>query len=107
MQLVDEGRIDLDRPFDEYLPKPLPEYAEYIDLKGDERWRELTLRLLLSHRSGFANWRFLPQEGGYDEHGKLEFFLNPGERYAYSGEGFKQAQRVLEWGLNIDLDDLA
>lgn len=105
MQLVDEGRIDLDRPIDEYLPKPLPEYEEYVDLSGDERWRQLTFRLLLSHRPGFANWRFLRQEGGYDKDGKLEFFLNPGERYAYSGEGFKLAQRVLEWGLNIDVGE--
>ncbi|MFK8032335.1 MAG: serine hydrolase domain-containing protein [Gammaproteobacteria bacterium] len=103
MQLVDEGVVDLDRPIGEYLPKPLPDYEEYSDLKGDERWRELTFRLLLSHRSGFANWRFLPQEGGYDENGKLEFFLNPGERYAYSGEGFELAQHVLEEGLGIDV----
>lgn len=105
MRLVDEGRVDLDRPIDEYLPKPLPEYAEYADLKGDERWRELTFRLLLSHRPGFANWRFLPQEGGYDKNGKLKFLLNPGERYAYSGEGFELAQRVLEWGLGIDVGE--
>lgn len=105
MQMVDDGVVELDRPIDEYLPKPLPEYADYTDLEGDERWRKLTLRLLLSHQPGFTNWRFLSQEGVYDENGKLEFYLNPGERYAYSGEGYKLAQRVLEWGLDIDVGE--
>ena len=37
MQLVDEGKVDLDRSIAEYLPKPLPEYPFYEALKGDER----------------------------------------------------------------------
>src|ERR1700756_2540999 len=32
MQLVDEGSLDLDKPVYEYLPKPLPEYPNYVDL---------------------------------------------------------------------------
>src|SRR5437773_3545171 len=35
MQLVDERKIDLDKPIYEYLPKPLPEYESYKDLAGD------------------------------------------------------------------------
>ena len=42
MQLVDEGRLDLDRSIADYLPRPLPEYEDYTDLAGDERWRMLT-----------------------------------------------------------------
>src|SRR4051794_788601 len=58
-QPVDEGRVDLDRPIAAYLPKPLPAYARYAGLAGDERWRRLTLRILLDHSSGFANFGFL------------------------------------------------
>lgn len=103
MQLAEEKRVDLDRPIGGYLARPLPEYEDYSDLAGDERWRELTLRILLSHRPGFANFRFFPPEGGYDEKGKLKFHFKPGTRYAYSGEGYYLAQHVLEEGLGIDV----
>lgn len=42
LQLVDEGRLDLDRSIAAYLPRPLPEYPFYAALAGDERWRKLT-----------------------------------------------------------------
>src|SRR5262245_57311310 len=32
MQLVDEGRIALDRSIGDYLPRPLPEHGPYADL---------------------------------------------------------------------------
>lgn len=103
MQLAEEGVIDLDAPISRYLPKPLPEYTDnkgygpYQDLAGDERWRQLTARILLSHRSGFANFAFLePDE-------KLRFHFDPGARYAYSGEGLILLQFVLERGLGLDV----
>lgn len=49
MQLVDERKIDLDRSIADYLPKPLPDFPFYEALKGDDRWRKLTPRILLSH----------------------------------------------------------
>jgi CubicO group peptidase (beta-lactamase class C family) len=97
MQLVDEGRLDLDRSIAEYLPRPLPEYEGYEDLAGDERWRQLTPRILLTHRSGFANLRFLEPDG------RLQFHFSPGERYAYSNEGFWVLQTTLEEGLGLDV----
>lgn len=97
MQLVDDGRLDLDRGIAEYLPRPLPEYEDYTDLAGDERWRLLTPRILLTHRSGFANMRIL------EEDRRLRFHFNPGERYAYSNEGFWVLQTVLEQGLGLDV----
>ncbi|HSX62071.1 MAG TPA: serine hydrolase domain-containing protein [Tahibacter sp.] len=106
MTLVDEGRIDLDRSIAEYLPKPLPDYEKYADLAGDERWRELTPRRLLSHTSGFSNFRFFTPDGRYDEHGKLAFHVEPGTRYAYSGEGINLLQFVIEQGLGLDLAKL-
>jgi CubicO group peptidase (beta-lactamase class C family) len=97
MQLVAEGKVDLDRPITTYLPKPLPDYPRYADLKGDERWRKLTMRMLLDHTSGFANYR------GLEPDGKLRFHRDPGRRYGYSGEGINLAQLVLEEGLKIDV----
>ncbi|MEZ5920898.1 MAG: serine hydrolase domain-containing protein [Parvularculaceae bacterium] len=103
MQLVDEGVVDLDRSIGDYLPKPLPEYEKYMDLAGDERWRKLTFRILLSHMTGFSNFRFFDRNGDYDPDGKLAFYFEPGARYAYSGEGLNLAQFVLEKGLELDV----
>lgn len=103
LQLADEGRIDLDRSIADYLPKPLPDYKKYADLAGDERWRRLTARILLSHRSGFPNFRYFTADGRYDEHAKLYFAFDPGTRYAYSGEGINLLQFVIENGLGLDV----
>ena len=97
MQLVDEHRLDLDRSIADYLPRPLPEYEDYRDLAGDERWRRLTPRIILNHATGFANFRWLED----DE--KLRFHFDPGDRYAYSGEGIRLLQVVLEEGLHLDV----
>ncbi len=97
MQLVDEKVIALDRPMAEYLKLPLPDYPKYADLADDPRWRALTARMVLSHTTGFPNFRFLnPDE-------KLDFKFDPGARYAYSGEGFNLLQFVLEEGLGLDV----
>src|SRR5258708_32681252 len=39
MQLVGDGTMDLAKPGHEYLPKPLPDYAEYRDLAADPPYR--------------------------------------------------------------------
>jgi len=57
MHLVQERIIDLDKPVYEYLPKPLPDYPAYKDLAGDQRYKQITMRMLLDHTSGFPNWR--------------------------------------------------
>jgi CubicO group peptidase (beta-lactamase class C family) len=101
LQLVDEGKLDLDRPISEYLPRPLPSYKEgdrsWGSLEGQEDWRLLTPRILLTHSSGLANLRFL--EPGQ----KLRFHFKPGHGYAYSGEGYYLLQFVLEEGLGLDV----
>lgn len=103
VQLVDEGRVELDRSVARDLPQPLPEmppdarYAKWSDLAGDERWRLLTPRILLSHRAGFANFAFLEPDG------RLRIHFQPGSHYAYSGEGYILLQYVLEQGLGLDV----
>ena len=63
MLLAEEGVIDLDEPLSEYLDEPLPEYPAYADLMGDDRHRQITARMALSHSIGFPNWRFLAEDG--------------------------------------------
>lgn len=103
MQLVDEGRLDLDRPIAEYLDRPLPSYPDeegygpWRDLADDQRWRLLTPRILLTHSAGFSNFAFVEPDG------KLRMHFDPGTRYAYSGEGLILLQFVLHRGLGLDV----
>ena len=103
MQLVEEKRLDLDQSIGQYLSKPLPDYGSedkygpWHDLQGDERWRAITPRMLLTHSAGFANFAFLEPDG------KLRIHFAPGSRYAYSGEGMILLQFVLERGLGLDV----
>jgi CubicO group peptidase (beta-lactamase class C family) len=53
MQLVEENALDLDKPIQAYLAKPLPEYERYSDLASDVRYRKITSRMLLSHTRVF------------------------------------------------------
>ena len=96
MQLVQENIIDLDKPFVEYLHRPLPDYKikgwrrGYQDLKNDERYKKITGRMCLTHTTGFPNWRW------FEADKKLQFKFDPGTRYSYSGEGLYLLQFVIE-----------
>jgi CubicO group peptidase (beta-lactamase class C family) len=102
MQLVDAGKVDLDRPIADMLAKPLPDYGNldaygnWGDLAGDDRWRRITPRMVLTHSTGFANFAFLEPDG------KLRIHFDPGTRYAYSGEGIMLLQFGIEKGLGLD-----
>jgi CubicO group peptidase (beta-lactamase class C family) len=100
MQLVEEGILDLDKPVYQYLPKPLPEYEKYADLAADPRYKKITARMLLSHTSGFPNWRYVNDDR------KLNINFEPGSRYAYSGEGIDLLQMVVETITKKPLEDL-
>ena len=49
LQLVDEGKLDLDAPLGKLLPQALPLYNsrpyDFSDLADDARWRRLTPRI--------------------------------------------------------------
>jgi CubicO group peptidase (beta-lactamase class C family) len=89
MQLVDEGVMALDRPVVELFDKPLTVDEEYRDLAGDERVKRITPRMLLSHTSGFPNWRW------FNDDRKLDIKADPGSVYMYSGEGILLLQRAV------------
>ena len=80
LKLVDQGKLDLDTPLTKYLSPP------YIE--GDDRLEKITARYVLSHRTGFPNWR--------GDGNALTIRFTPGERFSYSGEGFVYLQRVVE-----------
>ena len=103
LRLVDEGKVDLDKPIAGMLAKPLPDYGNldaygnWGDLAGDERWRTITPRMVLNHSTGFANFHFLEPDG------KLRIHFDPGSRYGYSGEGIMLLQFGIEQGLGLDM----
>jgi CubicO group peptidase (beta-lactamase class C family) len=101
MKLVDEGLLDLDKPLYQYLKRPLYEYPEYSDLKDDERYKLLTAKILLSHQSGFPNWRVMNPDR------RLDFKFTPGKMFKYSGEGYRLLQFILEEMTGKDVNRLA
>ncbi len=100
LQLADQGTLDLDKPVYQYLPKPLPDYPNYADLADDPRYKRITARMLLSHTSGFPNWR------AFEDDRKLRIHFEPGSRYAYSGEGIDLLQLVIEAITKQPLEEL-
>jgi CubicO group peptidase (beta-lactamase class C family) len=80
LKLVDAGKLKLDEPLAPYLPK------EFI--VDDPRFKQITARIVLSHRTGFPNW---PREG---EPPAIHF--TPGERFSYSGAGMVLLQKAVE-----------
>ncbi len=93
LRLVNQGRWDMDKPLSEHWVDP--------DLQGDPRLPKLTTRMVLSHRTGFLNWRW------QDPSKKLAFTFEPGTRYQYSGEGFEYLRRALERKFGTSLEVLA
>lgn len=88
LKLVDEGKLDLDRPLKSYLPDHAP-----ADARGDR----ITARHVLSHSSGLRNWRNRTDQ-------PLVPDFEPGTRFQYSGEGYYYLMRVVEHiaGLGFD-----
>ena len=92
LRLASAGRLSLDEPMNAHWVDP--------DVAADPRHERLTLRVALSHRTGFANWR--RQTGG-----RLAFSADPGTALGYSGEGYEYARRYVERKLGAPLAALA
>jgi CubicO group peptidase (beta-lactamase class C family) len=107
MKLVEEGIIDLDKPLQDYLPKPIYEYTpqtkwhdNFADLRTDTLYKKITARMCLDHTTGFNNWRW------FEPDQKLRVRFTPGSKYSYSGEGMVYLQVVLEKMLGKTLNQL-
>ncbi len=88
MCFVEQGKLSLDKPLFEYLPYP--------DIAQDIKYKEITARMVLSHTSGFPNWR--------TDYPSKELFLKfkPGTGFEYSGEGYQYLAEVLAHIENTD-----
>lgn len=90
MQLVEQGKIDLDAPITKYLP--------YFKL-DDERYRDIKVRQMLSHTSGIPDVTDYHWDKPEYDAGALERFVRsianqklvftPGERFAYSNTAYE------------------
>ncbi len=96
LKLVERGELDLDKPLIEYVSD------EYVMEKflgreiDDDRFSRITVRLVLTHSSGFPNWR---------GRNPLNINFEPGEKFSYSGEGFGFLQRVIEKNTGLSLNE--
>lgn len=90
LKLVQAGQWDLDAPLFQHWVDP--------DIANNPLHKKLTTRHVLSHRTGFPNWR---------GKGKLAFNFEPGKEYNYSGEGFVYLARALERKFGKTLQQLS
>jgi CubicO group peptidase (beta-lactamase class C family) len=79
MKLSERKVIDLDTPLTHYASERL--------IEGDPRLDLITARHVLSHTSGFQNWRSKAEP--------LAIHFQPGERFSYSGEGYSYLESVV------------
>ena len=92
LRLVQSGTWDIDEPLAHYWIDP--------DIAGDPYLMKLTTRYVLSHQSGFPNWR--TDNGSV----KLHFNFEPGTRFGYSGEGYEYLRHALENKFHKPLNEL-
>jgi methyl acetate hydrolase len=113
MQLVEQGRLALDRPIADILPElAAPQVLEGFDTAGKARLRPakrpITLRHLLTHTSGFVYDIWNPEIGRYMEQGgipgiiscrdaalALPLVFDPGDNWDY-GIGIDWAGKAVE-----------
>src|SRR5262245_14244323 len=79
MKLCERGVINLDTPLTKYTSDRI--------IKNDPRLDLITARHVLSHTSGFHNWRAKDDPWA--------IYFKPGEQWSYSGEGYSYLQSVV------------
>jgi CubicO group peptidase (beta-lactamase class C family) len=105
MSLVEEGRLDLDRPVKSYIPE--------FEVSDREATQAITLRHLLSMSSGLDNGDYADYGAGQDAIAKRVAALKtvpqhfrPGEYFGYSNAGSDVAGYVAERVTGRVWDDL-
>ena len=93
LKLINARKWDLD--------EPIYKYYNDTDIANDPRAKLLTARIILSHQTGFPNWR------GNNKDGKLSFEFDPGTKYQYSGEGYEYLRKAIEKRFKKSLEKLA
>jgi len=93
LKYVEEGKWSLDEPLANYWVDP--------DVKDDSLHKKLTTRHVLTHQTGFVNWRWNHPTK------KLTFDFEPGTDFNYSGEGIVYLQRAMEKKFKISFEQMA
>lgn len=93
LNLISNGQLELDERLYKYWIDP--------DLKTDKRYKKLTPRIILTHQTGFPNWRYMHKSN------ILTFEFTPGTKYQYSGEGFEYLRNSLEIKFGKSIEQLA
>ena len=98
MQLVDEGKVELDAPVTKYLP----------DFKmNDERYKDITVRMLMNHTSGipmglsinhflYEDVDSFAHDNAFDIVSGLRLKADPGEYACYNNMGFSLMEHIVE-----------
>ncbi len=92
LRLREAGKLSLNEPMSAYWVDP--------DIVADQRHKQLTPQIALSHKTGFLNSRYA------DKPFKLRFVADPAERFGYSGEGYDYVARFVVKKLGKDFDAL-
>src|SRR5207248_1472461 len=79
LKLCEKGVMNLDTPLTKYTSRRF--------LEADPRLELITARHVLSHTTGFQNWRSKEEP--------LKIHFTPGEKWSYSGEGYGYLQSVV------------
>jgi CubicO group peptidase (beta-lactamase class C family) len=79
LKLHEKRVLELDTPLTKYIPDRY--------LEADSRLDRITARHVLTHTTGFQNWR--------SDSEPLAIRFAPGEKFSYSGEGFSYLQSVV------------
>ncbi len=81
LKLIQDGKMELDTPLYKYFPYP--------DIENDDRYKSITSRMVLSHTTGFPNWRW------QNENQQLDIKFQPGTQFSYSGEAYEYLKATI------------
>lgn len=98
LRLVDQGKLDLDKPLWDYWQSPRT--------RDNAAARKITARMALNHTTGLPNWEISPADPAIDATPLTSRFA-PGSRFHYSGEGFYLLQKTIEHISGQRWNDLA
>jgi len=93
LELISKGRLSLYDKLSDFWIDP--------DIEKNPLHNSLTIKHVLSHQTGFRNWRRL------NENSKLDFDFNPGTKFQYSGEGYEYLRKYLEKRFKSTIEELA